>query len=238
MGKGLAYSASEKSLIIELIQLNKVVENKKTDAFSIHDKNKAWESITKTFNASGDHPKRTVSQVKKCWHNIKTKRKSEITSHKQAVLRTGGGPAVEKLVENPLIDEFANIACEIPGAIDSDTIASHNITCVTTSDGYLEFNIQPSDDNLSDSNINDTDANFTNAVPTEATSRIERVEIQKINDEEIHNLLKEELLLKIENERELLKRRKIETEVASNDLIFRKEKHLTEMELLKRTINE
>lgn len=72
----------------------------------------------------------------------------------------------------------------------------------------------------------------------EATSRVERVEIQKINDEEIHNLLKEELLLKIENERELLKRRKIETEVASNDLIFRKEKHLTEMELLKRTIKE
>lgn len=112
-----------------------------------------------------------------------------------------------------------------------------------------------------DSNINDTDANFTNAVPSksiekqvelprqylknkksnlsaEATSRVERVEIQKINDEEIHNLLKEELLLKIENERELLKRRKIETEVASNDLIFRKEKHLTEMELLKRTIKE
>ena len=51
-------------------------------------------------------------------------------------------------------------------------------------------------------------------------------------------MLKEELILKIENERELLKRRKIETEVASNDLIFRKEKHLTEMELLKRTIKE
>ncbi|KAL5246155.1 hypothetical protein ACI65C_013563 [Semiaphis heraclei] len=205
-----------------LIEIVNMVESKKTDAFSIHDKNKAWESITKTFNATGDHPKRTVSQVKKCWHNIKTKRKSEITSHKQAILRTGGGPAVEELIENPLIDEFANIACEIPGAIDSDTINNQNITCVTTSDGYLEFNIQPSDGNLS----------------AESTSRIERVENQKIDDDEIHNLLKEELLLKIENERELLKRRKIETEVASYDLIFRKEKHLTEMELLKRTIKE
>lgn len=67
-------------------------------------------------------------------------------------MRTGGGPAVKELVENPLIDEYANIACEIPGAIDSDTIASRNITCVTTSDGYLEFNIQPSDDNLSGNN--------------------------------------------------------------------------------------
>ncbi|KAL5240892.1 hypothetical protein ACI65C_008302 [Semiaphis heraclei] len=193
-----------------LILLNKVVESKITDAFSIHDKYKAWESITKTFNATGDHPKRTVSQVKKCWHNIKTKRKSEITSHKQAILRTGGGPAVEELIENPLIDEFANKACEIPGAIASDTINNQNITCVTTSDGYLEFNIQPSDDNLSDSNINDTVAKFTNIVPSntiekqvelprqyfknkksnlsaESTSRIERVENQKINDDEIHN---------------------------------------------------
>lgn len=67
-------------------------------------------------------------------------------------MRTGGGPAVEELIENPLIDEFANIACEIPGAIDSDTITSQNITCVTTSDGYLEFNIQHSDDNLSGNN--------------------------------------------------------------------------------------
>lgn len=93
-------------------------------------------------------------QVKKCWHNIKTKRKSKITSHKQAILRTGGGPEVEKLVENPLIDQFANIACEIPGAIDSDTIASGNGICVTTSDGLMEFNVQSSDDNLFGNNIN------------------------------------------------------------------------------------
>lgn len=63
-------------------------------------------------------------------------------------MRTGGGPEVDKLVENPLIDQFANIACEIPGAIDSDTIASGNVICVTTSD------VQSSDDNLSGNNIN------------------------------------------------------------------------------------
>lgn len=56
MGKGLAYSANEKFLITTLVQQNKVVENKKTDATSIHEKNKAWETITHTFNATGDHP--------------------------------------------------------------------------------------------------------------------------------------------------------------------------------------
>lgn len=41
--------------------------------------------------------------------------------------------------------------------------------------------------------------NFT----SEISSRIERLENQKINDNEIHELLKQEILLKIESEREL-----------------------------------
>lgn len=60
MGKGLAYSPTEKSLIIELVQRNTVVENKKTDATSIHEKNKAWETITQMFNSTGDHPKVSI----------------------------------------------------------------------------------------------------------------------------------------------------------------------------------
>lgn len=71
-------------------------------------------------------------------------------------MRTGGGPKVDKLVENPSIDQFVNIACEIPGAIDSDTIGSdhRNIICATTSDGQLEVkNVEFSDDDLSGKTI-------------------------------------------------------------------------------------
>lgn len=56
MGKGIAYSAVEKKLILELVQQNSIFENKKTDSTSIHCKNKAWEKITSEFNAMGDHP--------------------------------------------------------------------------------------------------------------------------------------------------------------------------------------
>lgn len=57
----------------------------------------------------------------------------------------------------------------------------------------------------------------------EISSCIEQIGNQKTDDEELQKLLKEELLellLKIENERKLLKRRKIQTEIAHTDLIF------------------
>jgi len=56
MGKGLAYSSTEKTLITELVQKHYIVENKKTDSTSIHEKNNAWEKITQEFNSMGNHP--------------------------------------------------------------------------------------------------------------------------------------------------------------------------------------
>lgn len=60
---------------------------------------------------------------------------------------------------------------------------------------------------------------------SEISARMERLENQRNNDDEIHELLKQEILLKIENEKELLKRRKIETKIAEIELIFRQENH-------------
>lgn len=62
--------------------------------------------------------------------------------------------------------------------------------------------------------------------------RKKRVESQQLYDKEIHELLKKEILLKIENEKELLKCRKMKTQLAEYDLLCRKEKHSVEMEFL------
>lgn len=72
--------------------------------------------------------------------------------------------------------------------------------------------------------------NFT----SEISSRMERLENQKKNDEEMHGLLKQEILLKIENERELLKKRKIEIEISENELNFKQETYQMEIETLKK----
>lgn len=74
--------------------------------------------------------------------------------------------------------------------------------------------------------------NFT----SEISSRMERLENQKKNDEEMHGLLKQEILLKIENERELLKKRKIETEISENELNFKQETYQMEIETLKKRL--
>lgn len=74
--------------------------------------------------------------------------------------------------------------------------------------------------------------NFT----SEISSRMERLEIKKKNDEEMHGLLKQEILLKIENERELLKKRKIETEISENELNFKQETYQMEIETLKKRL--
>lgn len=74
--------------------------------------------------------------------------------------------------------------------------------------------------------------NFT----SEISSRMERLENQKKNDEEMHGLLKQEILLKIENERELLKKRKVETEISENELNFQQERHQMEIETLKKRL--
>lgn len=62
---------------------------------------------------------------------------------------------------------------------------------------------------------------------------MERLENQKTNDNEIHELLKQEILLKIENEKEHLKKKNIETENAKNELTFQQERRRIEIELLK-----
>lgn len=52
----------------------------------------------------------------------------------------------------------------------------------------------------------------------------------------MHGLLKQEILLKIENERELLKKRKIETEISENALNFQQESHQMKIETLKKRL--
>lgn len=63
MGKGTTYSVVEKSIIQDLVQQNVVVENKRTDATIVHEKNQAWERITAQFNAIGDHPKVRIFSI-------------------------------------------------------------------------------------------------------------------------------------------------------------------------------
>ncbi|XP_018394538.1 PREDICTED: myb/SANT-like DNA-binding domain-containing protein 3, partial [Cyphomyrmex costatus] len=82
-------------LLAQLISEEKVIENKKTDAVDLKIKNEAWERVTRRYYCQGFTP-RTSKQLKKCWDNMKQKKKKLNTLIKAQRLMTGGGvsPAV------------------------------------------------------------------------------------------------------------------------------------------------
>ncbi|KAM0730295.1 hypothetical protein ACS0PU_004172 [Formica fusca] len=95
-------------LLAQLITEKKVIENKKTGATDLKDKAAAWERVTTKYCSQG-FPPRTSKQLKKCWDNMKQKKKKLNTAMKVQRLMTGGGvsPAVPV---NPVMN-FMDAAC-------------------------------------------------------------------------------------------------------------------------------
>ncbi|XP_018367899.1 PREDICTED: uncharacterized protein LOC108764258, partial [Trachymyrmex cornetzi] len=102
------------------ISEEKVIENKKTGVTDLKSKNEAWERVTKRCS-QGCTP-RSSKQLKKCWDNMKQKKKKLNTSMKVQRLMTGGGvsPAVSV---DPVMDFMdattPNLDLEISCPFDS-----------------------------------------------------------------------------------------------------------------------
>lgn len=94
----MTFSKGEELRLIEL------VKNKNSQLFGTGlvangaaQRKKAWEEITTTLNSESGNAKRTVSQVKKKWYNLKSSakiRNAEIKKNRQG---TGGGPSAGSL---------------------------------------------------------------------------------------------------------------------------------------------
>lgn len=88
---GKAYFLDEeKDLLTELVAKYKnVVENKKTDAMSLHAKSRAWERLCVEYNSMPSVRPREVKQLKKLWDNLKQKWKKEKARQAREVMATG-----------------------------------------------------------------------------------------------------------------------------------------------------
>ncbi|VVD05708.1 unnamed protein product [Leptidea sinapis] len=51
----------------------------------------AWLRLTEEYNAIETNSKRTEAHLKKCWDNLKTRRKSMLALEKRERMKTGGG---------------------------------------------------------------------------------------------------------------------------------------------------
>lgn len=74
------YTEFEKTLILELVSIHKdTLENKQTDKVTLGKKSAVWNQVTKQFNSQNGVVPRTAESIKKCWDNMKTLGKKEVS---------------------------------------------------------------------------------------------------------------------------------------------------------------
>lgn len=86
------FSTFEKELLLELTKKNLgVIENKKTNAVSIKEKQETWKKIGTEFNSIPGVTPRTSKQLWDCYKNLKKKAVKERAKNKIEIYKTGGG---------------------------------------------------------------------------------------------------------------------------------------------------
>ncbi|XP_072752400.1 uncharacterized protein [Anoplolepis gracilipes] len=122
--KNVHYTERERMLLAQLVSEEKAIENKKTGASDLKDKVDAWERITKKFDNEGCTP-RSSKQLKKCWDNMKQRKRKLNTTMRHERLMTGGGPP--SVQPNDPVMAFmdatnANLDVEIDCPFDSTAV--------------------------------------------------------------------------------------------------------------------
>ncbi|KAE9522182.1 hypothetical protein AGLY_017442 [Aphis glycines] len=95
--KRVNWESGEKELLIEIVTpYNKVVENKNCDTNTNKSKLEAWSQIYKEYN-DNSKTQRTLLQIKGEWKRMKIVAKKNVSSYKQNLKQTGGGPPPESI---------------------------------------------------------------------------------------------------------------------------------------------
>ncbi|XP_048481145.1 myb/SANT-like DNA-binding domain-containing protein 3 [Plutella xylostella] len=118
------FSESEKFCLQELIIKYKIHSITTIGAGNPAIKKTAWARLTEEYNSIETNCRRTEAQLKKCWDNLKTRKKHELALQKRERIRTGGGPYMpaststsHEVIEEALAD---CTDVELHGVIDSD----------------------------------------------------------------------------------------------------------------------
>lgn len=143
--KGKVYTEREKHILISLIKENSKLTSKKTDDVSLREKNDIWKNITETYNAQPDvNIKRTTTQLKKLWNNLKQRTRKLNTERRQHILKTGGGPPLadsDSTLE--LVNEaFPNVDMVLHCSWDSDAVFENNMNNLNVSEETVQAKVQ------------------------------------------------------------------------------------------------
>ncbi|XP_049884502.1 uncharacterized protein LOC126379730 [Pectinophora gossypiella] len=127
------FTEHEKVCLQELVLKYKLNSAATIGAGNANVKKMAWVRLTQEFNSIETNSKRTEAQLKKCWDNLKTRRKQFLAQEKRERMRTGGGlyaastsQGSQEAIDAALLDA-TNI--ELQGVFDSDSdmVLDHNM---------------------------------------------------------------------------------------------------------------
>ncbi|KYN03425.1 UPF0439 protein C9orf30 like protein [Cyphomyrmex costatus] len=91
--KRINFSRDEEQLLVALVEKYKlVIENRKSNATTWKDKEKAWQVIEKEFNSNSGQNVRNSKQLKEKYLNMKKRTKQRFSNEKRYNKQTGGGP--------------------------------------------------------------------------------------------------------------------------------------------------
>ncbi|KAF6215887.1 hypothetical protein GE061_000222 [Apolygus lucorum] len=117
-----SFSTTEREMICDLVQNHwAVLENKKTDNHSVHEKTTHWKMLAEEFNSTSSQY-RDWTKLKTLWENMKKRAKSALADAHDNLYVTGGGkgksttkdPILLKVMDlirpqvEPLENEFDN----------------------------------------------------------------------------------------------------------------------------------
>nr|CAI5830765.1 unnamed protein product [Callosobruchus analis]CAI5852792.1 unnamed protein product [Callosobruchus analis]CAI5863367.1 unnamed protein product [Callosobruchus analis] len=121
------FTFADRELFLQMLANYPLIEDKRSDTYTIEKKKKAWDKITAEFNAAASETRTTI-QLKRLWDKVKRSRKSQLAEERRELMATGGGPARPALAQNPSVDLLVpHIAFEIDVGDDSDGIQLNTV---------------------------------------------------------------------------------------------------------------
>ncbi|KAL0860480.1 hypothetical protein ABMA27_009860 [Loxostege sticticalis] len=114
--KGVPLAKNEVALLIDLVEANKVIMSKATNASNNKLKEAAWCKVTKKFNASVSSVPRSTNQLKLKWDNLK---KSARKRSRMSLIETGGGKPDFIPPDDPLDRVASLLGATCEGCSDS-----------------------------------------------------------------------------------------------------------------------
>lgn len=87
-----------------------IIENKKTDAVTVSEKNEVWFKITKEFNSiCANNVFRPTESIKKYYENLKEDLRKRAGEERKSIYKTGGGPpSPKKKAEDDILLSIIN----------------------------------------------------------------------------------------------------------------------------------